>query len=227
MKKITSIFEENGKVNIVSKKPDAPQHIDTFLTVRIGISWPTSETPGYFCAMALEDKTNLSGKKPLKLLAEREHPLMQKFFERLVINAKKLHCERLFANLEHNERFENSLREFVRERKFEGIRLFDSHEFEDFQYSEALIHQWKKDGALYIPDGTILKRQIQSMKIDDLKDIEKKFYAVAALCRVLASFEFYPWRKPHRGFTGFSNFADRRKDKDDWDGSYQEMIINE
>ena len=223
MKKDIEIFKDRDKINIVSKKPDEPKRVDTYLTPRAGVSWPSPNSPGYYCILGLKDEPTLTEKKPLVLLAEGQSELMEKFFERLSITANRLFCNRIFANLEHNKGFQDSLYKFVRQRKLFGIRPWDSSEFEDFHHGTSLIKQYKRHNALIISENTILLRQIQSMTPDDVREkFEERFYAVAALCRVLGSFEAWPWYKPGSGTAGFGNFEDRTGGGG-WNGNYQEF----
>jgi len=227
MKKDIEIFKDRDKINIVSKKPDEPKKVDTYLTTRAGISWPTPQSPGYYCILGLKDEPTLTEKNPLVLLAEGQDELMEKFFERLSITANRLFCNRIFANLEQNKGFEDSLYKFVRQRKLEGIRPWDSSEFEDFHHGTSLIKQYKRHNALIISGNTVLLKQIQSMEPDDVREkFEARFYAVAALCRVLGSFEAWPWYKPTFGTAGFGNFEDRHVGGDGWSGEYEEITIN-
>ena len=224
MKKDIKIFKDGYKINIILKKPDGTRKIDIYLTIRAAISWPSPNSPGYYCIFGLKEEPTLTEKNPLVLLAEGQAELMEKFFERLIANANRLYCERLFANLEKNKGFEDSLYKFVRQRELEGIRPWDSSEFEDFNHGVSLIRQYKRHNALIIPENTVLLRQIQSMTPEDIKEqFEERFYAVAALCRVLGSFEAWPWSKPSSEFVGFSNFRHRTRTGNEWDGSYQEF----
>ncbi len=219
------IFKDRGEINIqYPKKQGKPPRVDTYYTMRAGISWQTANAPSYYCIFGLKKESNLEDKKPIVLLAEGQHHPMEKFFEKLTFYANRLYCERLFVNKE-NKSFEDSLRKFVCERKIDNIRLLDS--LEDFQHGAALISQWKTDHALEIPENTILGRQVTTMTPEDLKDKpEERFYAVMALCRVLGFFEFYqPWRKNRGESFEFSNFKDRERSGNEWDGSYQEIIV--
>ncbi len=221
------IFRDRDEINIqYPKKQGKPPTVETYLTMRAGISWQAANSPSYYCIFGQKKEYTLKDKKPLILLSEGECNPMEKFFERLTLNANALFCERLFADTENNKGFEDSLRKFVRERKIDNIRLWDSSEFEDFQHGAALISQRKTDHALEIPENTILGKQVRTMTPEDLRDKpEERFYAVMALIRVLESFEHYPGRKNRGGFTGFANFKDRERSGKEWDGSCQEIIV--
>lgn len=227
MKKKPKIFKDREKIIFqYPKEPGTLQRVDTYLTTRASVSWPSPNVPGYYCILGLKDEPTLTEKKPLVLLAEGQDELMEKFFERLAVTANRLFCNRIFANLKHNRGFEDSLYKFVRQRKLEGIRPWDSSEFEDFDHGVSLIRQYKRDNALIISEKSVLLRQIQSMTPDDLSEkFEERFYAVAALCRVLGSFEAYPWHKPAYGTVGFGNFDDRGRGGGGWNGQYQEIIL--
>ena len=199
--------------------------IDTYHTIRAGVAWPGTDSPGYYCIFGLMDERTIFGKKPLVLLDEDEQSTLDKFFERLVIRTKKYLCEMAFADLENNPGFEGSLRRFVDERKMEAILPRDSSEFENVNYGTVLINQKLKDGELVILKNSILARQAGSMTPDDIKDRpEERFYAVMAMLRVLGSFEYYPWRRNCGGEVVFLNFQNRVK-KTSWDDGYYKITV--
>jgi len=226
MEKELKIFRDRDEINIqYPKKPGKPPRIDTYLTMRGGISWPSANSSGYYCIFGLKKEPTLTDKKPLVLLAEGQHHPLEKFFERLTLNANRLYCKRLFANVENNKGFEESLLKFVRERKIDNIRPWDSSQFEDLQHGVALVSQYKTDGALEIPENTTLGEQVRNMTPEDLREKpEERFYAVMALIRVLGSFEHYPWRKNSGGFTGFANFKDRERSGNEG-GHFEEIFV--
>lgn len=227
MKNGLKIKRDRDEIIIIyPKKQGKPPKVDTYITMRGGITWASANTPGYYCIFGLKKESNLEDKKPIILLAEGQHHPMEKFFERLTLNANTLYCERLFADVENNKGFEDSLRKFVRKRKIDNIRLLDSSQFEDFQHGAALISQWKTDHALKIPENTILGKQVTTITPEDLRDKpEERFYAAMALIRVLGSFEYYPWRKNGGGFTGFANFKDRERSRNEVGGNFEEIIV--
>jgi hypothetical protein len=221
------IFRDRSEINIqYPQKQGKPPRVDTYITMRAGISWPSANSPSYYCIFGQKKEPTLTDKKPLVLLAEGEHHPMEKFFERLVLNANRLYCKRLFANTENNKSFEDSLLKFVRERKIDNVRPWDSSQFEDLQHGAALVRQYKTDRALEIPEGTILGKQVTTMTPEDLKDKpEERFYAVMALIRVLESFEHYPGGNKGGGFTGFTNFKHRERSGSEDSGNYEEIFV--
>ena len=209
-----NIFKDGYKIIFQYPKEEGKlQRIDEYFTIRGGTSWPGIAAPGYYCLIGMKDEPTLTDKYSLVLLAEGEAQLPDKFTEKMVLSAKRLHCERLFADLrDENKGYEDSIYNFVRREKIKGIRLYDSSEFDDPERGSLLIKQWHHDKALVIREGTILSEQLKTMTPEDLKD--EHFYAVMALICVLASFEAYPWRKPTRaGSVGFSNWAKKGNQK--------------
>jgi hypothetical protein len=220
------ITKDRDEVIIITRIPGQPKIIDIYLDVRAGLTWPTHNHPGYLCIVGLKDEPTLSDKKPLVLLAEGQDEPMEKLFEKLTAKVKRFYCERIFANLENNESYQQSLYKFVRNRKLDGIRLLDSSQFEEFEHNAALIKQYRRDNALEIPNGTDMRNQLRSIELDDLKQgFEERYYAIMALGRLLGSYEVYQWRRPYYGFSGFSNIVDRAG-RDGWDGSYKEFHVD-
>jgi hypothetical protein len=229
MARVPRIFKERDKVIFhYPQQEGRPVRIDEYWCVRGGISWPVASRPGYFCLFGLKDEPTLTDKKPLVLLAEGEAQLPTKFFEKVAVSSRRIYCDRLYADLDDNHKgLKDSFLKFVREGKLEGLRLLDSSEFYDLDHGSLLIKQWNQDDALIIPKKTILRDQLASVPGDvTLSDFEKDFFAIAALIRVLISFEIYPWRSPSRQqFTGFSNWKHRIKENDGG-GSYQEFYTD-
>jgi len=223
-RRLEQIFKDRDKICFVYVEEGKPPDIVEYWTIRGGITWPSINAPGYYCIFGLKDEPTLTDKYPLELLAEGDAQLPEKFAEKVVLSAKRLHCEKLFVDLrDENKGHEDSLYNFVRKHKIEGIRLSDSSEFDDPERGSLLIKQWHHDKALVIKEGTILSEQLKKMERDSLKD--ERFYAVMALIRVLASFEFYPWHKPSRRAPsiGFSSWLNRNRKKDD--GEYKEIYV--
>lgn len=80
----TNIFKHDGKIIIQrGSEVGKPPKMSAYLTTRGGISWPTANSPFYFCILGLKDEPTLTERNPLMLLFEDETPLMEKCFEKL------------------------------------------------------------------------------------------------------------------------------------------------
>ena len=187
-----------------------PRRVDAYHATRAGVSWPGADCPGYYCILGLKNEPSISQSPPIELLDEGELSILEKFYERMLLQGNRYRCESMFGNLEDNEGFLDSLRRFVRERKLAMPRLLDSSAFENLNFGIALIKQRLMDDELVVPKGSILGRQVGSITPDDLREQpEERFYAVMALARVIGSFEYYRWEKCRPGFVGFTNITSR------------------
>lgn len=187
-----------------------PRRVDAYHATRAGVSWPGADCPGYYCILGLKNEPSISQSPPIELLDEGEHSILEKFYERMLLQSNRYRCERIFAKLEDNEGYLASLRRFIRERKLEMPRLLDSSVFENLNYGVALIKQRLLDDELVVPKGSILGRQVGSITPDDLRErTEERFYSVMALVRVISSFEYYPWKKCRPDSIGFTNITSR------------------
>lgn len=72
----------------------------------------------------------------------------------------------------------------------------------------------------------ILINHLRSIKGDDATDhFEERFYAVAALIRILGSLEEWPYRDARYETSEFTNFKHRGRSKDK-DGEYNEDLAD-
>jgi hypothetical protein len=223
------IFRDRHLIVVQTEQTGKPPKIETYLTVRGGISWPSIDSPGYFCLLGMKDEHTLTERKPLELLTEGKASLIDKFSEKLSLSATRWCCDPLIADCsEGNKGFQDSLDRFVRDRKVKDIRLWDSSEFSmSIKYSVGLIRQWREDNALCIPKGTILNEQLTTVTTNTPeRELEKMYFAIMALCRVLASFEVYPWRKCSGKTAGFTNWDNRRKQKSSGNSGYFECFVD-
>jgi hypothetical protein len=213
MEKPDGIMQGNRPEEVLflfDPKNGRPRRVEAYHTTRAGISWPGLDSPGYFCIFGLKDERTFNGKKPLELLDEYEHPILDDFFERLVIRTKKNLCAMALANLGNYPGFDDSLRRFVNERKMDSLRPYDSSEFENLNHATVLINQKLREGSLIVPKETILARQLGSITPEDVREKpEERFYAVMALVRLIGSFEYYPWRKNSSNSVRFTNISSR------------------
>ena len=104
-----------------------------------------------------------------------------------------------------------------------GIFLRDSSEYmSDIDHCIMQIRQWHLNGALKIPKSSILGAQLAQIGLYEIKEIDQRFHAIAALMRLLMSFEAYPWRRQgHDEGVSITNIGDRGKTKTS--DTYQEF----
>lgn len=195
------------------------QRVDEYVDVRAGLSWPTTVSPGYICIFGLQKVP--SDKWPLVLFSEGESKNLDTLFALYASCTKKTYCPRAFAQTGENRGagFANSLRQFRVDGDVDFPLPSDSSKFDDPDYGISLIKRWEKDQALAISDPpivgkTILIKQLRSVKVDDATDrFEVRFYAVAALIRILGSLEEWPYRDARYETFEFANLKNRSGSK--------------
>ncbi|MBW2669765.1 MAG: hypothetical protein JRD87_07715 [Deltaproteobacteria bacterium] len=204
--------------------------VDEYVDVRAGLSWPTTASPGYFCIFGLQKVPG--DKMPLVLFSEGGSANLDSFFAMYAEHTKKTFCPRAFAPTEDKRGagFLKSLRQFRIDKDINFPLPADSSKFDDPVYGIKLIERRVKEKSLAIAEPPIpsycrgiLIDQVRSIKDQDATDhFEERFYAVAALIRVLGSLEVWPYRKARYKDFNFTNFDHRRRSKKD--SGYQEVF---
>jgi hypothetical protein len=183
--------------------------------VRGGITWPGVTHPGYFCLFGLaKNRPTLNDKKPMVLLTEGESTLLENFFDKLLSAGNRFFCDRFYADLKSGncKGFDDALTRYIRERKADRLRVWDSSEFGPLETALSIIKQLDSDGALEMRKGTILHNHLAVLGPDSLKGENPQVYAVEALARVVMSLGVHPFRR-NSGGSGFANWDARTKDQ--------------
>jgi hypothetical protein len=169
--------------------------------VRCGISWPMPEkkVPGYFCIFGeewdpqceYEGYRNTRGK--LRFLAEYVHENLSllEFCKKLGEDTTRLYCDSLYST--GHEDYAEELALFAK-------YLSDQHQrgyLQEAPYWKkpglaiGIMQDWQKRALLDIPHDTVLYGQLKNIQAIDLEDLPEKFFAVNALCFVVAAFEVH------------------------------------
>lgn len=210
--KDVEVIKERDKIFFFHpKEPGKTQCIEEFWTIRAGVSWPTAKAPGYYCIIGAKDDLEAADRVSLDLIDEGQSEVFEKLFEKIMLNTKRFGCEKIYARIDGNKSPERAYYRFRGQRKIDCPGLSDSSEFENFNQDVPLIRQWIEKGALKIDPNSCLGEQLANLKADDVNEnFDVNFYSVAALCRVLKSFNVYPFQRGGRHrFTGFNNFKHR------------------
>ena len=164
--------------------------------VRTGLSWPTAESPGYYCILGEEYHEDnkyegMKSKGNLKLLSEHESPgiSLDELFAKLTDDTSLLRCSRIFTDMsDEYDGYVESFREFVIGIKHSGY-LHPAPYADNFLLGVSWIQDWTKSGKLSIPEKTIVRSQLKHITKSDLADSpEVDFYAINALRYVVAAF---------------------------------------
>jgi hypothetical protein len=159
-----------------------------------GISWPSINSPGYYCIFGRKSCVNANLKKPLHFLAEREGALTRDLCEGLQRDIREFFCFRLYVNVDEGSY--GHYNEFIRlmEPLMDRVELL-SADISDWNLGILQIQRYTRDDALQqIPKDSILYNQLGRItKSDDQERERAKFYAVSALINVIGSFDVQPF----------------------------------
>lgn len=225
--KDVEVKKTSGKTFFIHPfEPGKTQRIDEFWTIRAGVSWPIAKAPGYYCIIGAKDDLEGADRVSLVLIDEGESEVLEKLFEKIMLNTMKFMCERIYARLDGKKSPQNEYLRFRGQKNIDCPGLLDSSDFENFNQDVPLIRQWIEKGALKIDPNSCLGEQLGKLKADDVNEnFEVKFYAVAAFCRVLKSLIVYPFQRGSRGGgVFFTNLLDRGKSKDT--NGYWEVTVD-
>lgn len=169
----------------------------SFHETRIGLHWPSTSSPGYFCLLGQGTK-NLESNTPLRLLREGEEAIPSKLFERLCDVSGTFESREIFADL--TEKFRGFVLNFATHKKGErpgqDIFLRQAPYYQEFSHGVSIIKDWIRRNSLIIPKGTIVAGQLGSITDDDLeKDPIEQFWAIDALRHVVSAFEVHVSRR--------------------------------
>ena len=195
MKTLSNVIQYSDKLTArYMVKEDSGKWIHRvidFSEARASIIMPSAAQPGYFLIMGREIYPNEYGRNPLRFMMEGEDLLHDILFEKLSDAAKKCRSVACYAKQDRTVRgMEGSYRElwqYLRTNRISGIRLMPAPSATDVEYGKTIIRDYVKSQALYVPEDTILRRQLKDMtKKDKIDDAE--FYAFHALRYLIAGF---------------------------------------
>lgn len=162
---------------------------------RGGLLWPAEESPGYLCILGQRPKYNKARRKPLVLLAEHQVDLPKQMIEAIAEEVRRLLCRSFYVDYnERNLNYQDTLEQYLKRFNYGKVDVSPPY-LKDWITGCLSIDQWGTDGALKIPEGSILREQIENHTFEDRKESRRgPFYAMDALRCVLGSFEQEPAR---------------------------------
>ncbi len=197
----------NGIVihHVASK--DGETRIVKYSDVRAGLSWPQASAPAYYCMLGEEFLTEEEGiqkqKGGLRWFAEYEFPglSLNDFFAKLTDDCVQFGCHKIYTDMGENCRdFVIEFGDYVREKSIRQGDLDPAPFVDNFFLGVSIIEDWTRTKRLELPQDTIVYEQLKRITKPDLEESpELIFYAVNALCFVVAAFHKYrPYHSPKR-----------------------------
>ena len=179
-----------------------------FSSIKAGLSWPTSSSPGFYCLLGEEYRVPGRFENPkaekgkLILLADHESksPFPDKLFDPLTDDCTLFHCDSIYTDLKNHEGDVGIFRDWMYDKNMR-VDLVEAPFSDSFGLGVSLIRRWADASLLELPEGS-LREQLKKLTAADLEESpETRFYAVNALRFVVSAFEKY--RPPiHISFNG-------------------------
>ena len=176
---------------------------DIYLDRRCGVSWPLPGSKGYAVIIGLHDIPVIHNLKPLKQLAETTENNRDKFFKLLVALCRKYYCSDIFADcMGKGELMQQAFARYVHRYGVKGLRLNDMSVFGDIEDAAPMISEHFSKDALMLQKGSILTQEAQTIRPEDARvsvigqKPAERWPAMAALSRVMISYDIYPFSKP-------------------------------
>lgn len=189
-------IDMDGSVTLTLEGEDGKQEKISFGLIRCGVSWPIGEYPGYYCVLGLLYGAKAGESGALLLIREGEKELLGELTETIINEARDLRFSEIFTDRLRPE-FQGMGISFIKSIRNIGnlrdLRLRHAPFAEDFQLGRDLIRKWGKDGALKIPEDSILYKSMINPAPETVSG-GKGFhlYPINALRYVALSFEKIP-----------------------------------
>ena len=165
-----------------------------FRGTRIGLAWPTSISPGFYCLVGQLSKSLPNGRYPLRLLKEGQEHVLNVLFQNLFDDLGEFGAYEIFTDL--SPRFQSYILDFNQHyvsRRLQDVKLTPAPFYQSFSHGIYVIRSWIKDEALQIPTGAITRDQLKMIKKEDLKGaVEDRFFGINALRFVVSAYEVSP-----------------------------------
>jgi hypothetical protein len=198
--RITLKIEEDGKQKEIC-----------FSCIRCGISWPISDYPGYYCILGLLNEAKPGESGSLLFLREGENDLLGDLTEGVIQEARGLRFSEIFTDRVSPEwqgmsvSFINSIRKNY---NLQYLRLRHIPFADDFHLGRDLIRKWGKNGALKIPEDSILYQHMINPSPERIPESTKhSLYPINALRYVAMAFEKIPFRSHQESRSNVSNLG--------------------
>ena len=200
-----------GRITLKLEEEDGKQKKSCFSCIRCGISFPISDYPGYYCILGLLDGAKVGEPGSFLFLAEGEYDLLVDLTEAVIHQARDLLFSEIFTDGESPEwkgmsvSFINSIRKINNR---QNLRLRGVPFADDFHLGRDLIRKWGKNGALKIPEDSILHQHLVNPIPEGIPESTKhSLYPINALRYVAMAFEKIPFRRHQESGPKVSNLG--------------------
>jgi hypothetical protein len=169
-----------------------------YLDRRCGVAWPTIHGVGYACVFGLY---NESKPRRMRLLWEYRNDDRAKLIDKTVTNCRKFGVKWAFADLQNEfETNQYAWWNHCKKLKVDDLQIHDTHDIGGVQNARGSIDDMTKRGLLRIPKKSIVFREGMRLSPEMMRSVDhvlphEQFPAMHALSNIVASYDWYPYRK--------------------------------
>lgn len=196
-KVVKGMMDLGGTVLLTLEDKEKKQREVLFSGIRCGISWPTDNFPGYFCVLGLLNAAKPGDPGSFLFLMEGEEEVGSALVEKCINVAKDLRFSEFFTDCRKPGwmGFIDDMNRALRPHRG-YMRLSHVMLAENFSYGRDLIKKWGRNGALKIPDDSVVHAQLVGKEPQNITGPqEDQFYAINALRYVALAFDKIAIRK--------------------------------
>lgn len=200
------IHSDEHRLVISHPQPGKADHQDIYCDRRIGLSWPSANSPGYYCVVGLHEDKETDGNRIVRVLMEGERKQLPQLFDRISAMALLYHANWILAHVPGNDNDYLDLGQYRKKRGVKDWTLIDTSEFSGLEEGRARIAALIDKRQLKMPLTMKLQGEISRMRPHDLLPRDKvkpeeRMFRTYALCHVITSYQMYPFRKPIKAKT--------------------------
>lgn len=192
MEKIIPKGKSSTGVVLVEIQEDEKKETSSLRGVRVGLSWPGPNAPGFFVLVGQSIKRDITGEYPLRLLKEGQEQIPSELYEKMANEMGIFYTEEIYTDT--SETFRSYVLNFTtfkrQERKRQQLFLKPAPFYQDFSHGLWTIRGRVSKDGIHIPKDSVTYNQLKSITSADLKQgPEERFFAINALRYVVGSFE--------------------------------------
>lgn len=181
--------------------PGIPEEVTfRYYSLRIGLVWPTTDSPGYFLvggAETYDEQLIVADRAQVRIIEQHEIPDLSlgTLFDAVTSSYVAYLCDAVYVDFEHTD-YKIGLFDYLSRNNLRTLSVYDVP-YKDVVYRLGVVGDFNDSGDLIIDKGTQLFRDLQGVSRTHLLDKpESKFYRLNALSYLLSGFSKFDPKPP-------------------------------
>ena len=171
-----------------------------YYALRIGLVWPTVESPGYFLVGGAEEYDEVivpADRAQVRIIEQHEIPdlALGTLFDAVTSAYVAYLCDAIYVDFEHMD-YKLGLFDYLSRNNMRTVSVYDVP-YRDVVYRLGVVGDYNDSGELIVDKDTQLFRDLQGVSRTHLLDKpESKYYRLNALSYLLSGFSKYNPKPP-------------------------------